>query len=135
MFIKRYIIMNYETTKYRCRTSQTNQQGGEAAQKISIGAKGDKALDRGIWDLAATGVSLCARGGKAIEGLASTRGEASVNCEVAYEYDREGSEIEEQDQKKYQLDYNRIVEDLSKTKWNVKMIINGCWNLNMNLTG
>lgn len=127
--------MNYETTKHKYRTSQTNQQSGEAAQKISIGAEGDKVLDRGIWDITAAGVSLCARGGKAIEDLASTRGEGSVNCEIACEYDQASSGIEGQDQKKYQLDYNRIVEDLSKTKWNVKIIINGWWNLNMTSTG
>lgn len=135
MFINSYIIMNYETAKHKCRKSKTNQQSDEAAQEFSISAESNKVLDRRIWDITAAGISLCARGEKTTEGATSTREERSIDCEIACEHDQASSEIEDEDQKKHQLDYNRIVEDLSKTKWNVKKIINGRWNLSMNSTG
>lgn len=129
MFIKSYIIMKYEKTKHQCRTSKTNQQSDESAQKFSIGAEDDEVLDRRIWDIKTAGVSLCARGEKTIGDVTIAREERSIDCEIAREHNQASSEIEDQDKKNYQLDYNRIVEALSKTKWNVKKVINGQLNL------
>lgn len=135
MFIKSYIIMKYEKKKQQCRTSKTNQQGDESVQKISVGTEGDEVLNRRIWDIKTAGVSLCARGEKTIGDVTVTREERSIDCKIAREYDQAGSEIKDQDQKNYQLDYNRIIEALSKTKWNIKKVINGQWYLSMNSTG
>ena len=125
--------MNYETAKYRNRASQAAQQGSETAQEIRI-ESGHRTFGKGMWDIAATGVSLCARGRKIVEGVTNSRGERSGDCKITCEYHQRSSAIKQEDQRKYQWDYNRSDKYLSQVTWRVRRIIDR-WRLSMNLTG
>jgi len=133
MFIKRYTIMNYETTEHGSRASQAAQQGSETAQETRI-ESGHRTFREGIRDIAATGVSLCARGRKVVKSITNSRGERSGDCKITYEYNQRSSAIKQEDQRKHQWDYNRSDKCLSKTIWRVRKITDRL-SLNMNLTG
>ena len=134
MFINRYTITNYETTKHGSRAGQTDQQSGEASEEISVKAEGNRMYERRVRDIATTGVSLCAGGRKVIEDVTSSRGERSGDCKIACKYNQRSSAIEQEDKRKYQRDYNRSDKDLFKTKWDVKKIKDR-WSSSMNLIG
>lgn len=133
VFIKVYIIMNYETAKHGDRASWAGQQGSEAAEEITIEPKDNRMLEGRIWDIAATSVSVCARGWKIWEGSCARR-EGRSDCKITYEYDQASTDVEEEKERKYQWDYNRIVKALLKTKWNLKRNLDK-WSLSMSLIG
>ena len=134
MFIKDYIITNYETTKHQGRAGQTNQQSCEAAEKIAIESESDRIFKKRIWGITSTGISLCSRSGKADEGIASARGERSCSCKITGEHEQKNSETEKEKERKYQWDYDRVVKGIPKTKWHIRRNVDE-WNLNMNLIG
>lgn len=133
MFIKEYIIMNYETAEHRNRASQEAQQGSETAQETRI-KSGHRTFGEGIRDIAATGVSLCARGRKVVGVFTNSRGERSGDCKITSEYNQRGSAIKQEDKRKHQWDYNRSDKCLSKTIWRVRRSTDGL-SLSMNLIG
>ena len=126
--------MNYETTKHRGRASQEAQQSCGAAQEIRI-ESGHRTFGKGMWDIAATGVSLCARGRKVVEDVRSSRRERSSDGEIARKNDRRSPAIKQEDAREYQWDYNRSDKDLSKAQWDVREIITDRLILSMSLTG
>jgi|GEM_PF-5244608 len=132
MCIKRYILMNYETAKYGGRANQAGQQGGESAEEIAIKSRGDQEHARRIRDIATAGVSVCTRGRKIREDVRGARREGSHDCEIACEYRKASSLLEEKKERKHQRNYNRGVEDLLKTKWDIKRISDK-WCLSMSL--
>lgn len=134
MFIKRYILMNYEATKYAGRAGQAGQQGGESAEEIAIKSKSDRKHARRIQDIAAAGVSVCARGRRIREAFTGARREGSHDCEITRKYRETSPLLEEKKEGKHQRDRNRGVEDLLKTKWDIKRILDK-WRLSMSLTG
>ena len=115
--------MNYETTKYASQQSQTNQQGMGIVKEISIELESNRMYERRVRDIAATGISLCARGREAVEDLASSRGERISDGEITCEHDQPSSEIKQKDQRKHQWDHNRSVKGLLKKVWNARKII------------
>lgn len=125
--------MNYEETEHRNRASQAAQQGSKTAQEIRI-ESGHRTLGEGIRDVAATGVSLCARGRKAVKSITNSRGKRSGDCKITSEYNQGSSAIKQEDQRKHQWDYNRSDKCLSKTIWRVRKITDRL-SLNMNLIG
>ena len=88
-----------------------------------------------IWDIAATGVSLCARGWKDVEGITSSRRERSSDGEIACKNDRRSPAIKQEDAREYQWDYNRSDKDLPKAQWDARKIITDRLILSMSLTG
>ena len=122
MFIKRYIIMNYEKAKHRSRAGQADQQGGDTAAEISIKSKGHRIHERGVWDIPAASISLCARGGRYWKGIASSRAKRSGDGQIACWVDQGHSAAEQENENKYQWDCNRSDEDLFKTEWDVRKI-------------
>lgn len=134
MFIKEYTIMNYETTKYRDRASQEVQPGSETAQEIRV-ESGHRTFGEGMWYIATPGVSLCARGGKDVEGITSSRRERSSDGEIARKDDRRSPAVKQEDAREYQWDYNRSDKDLPKAQWDVREIITDRLILSMSLTG
>ena len=133
MFIKEYTIMSYETAKHRSRASQETQQGSETAQE-SRAKSGHRTLGEGMRDIAATGVSLCARGRKIVEGVTNSGWERSGDCKITREYNQRSPAVEQENKRKYQWDYNRSDKCLFKTTWRKRKIINR-WPLSMSLTG
>lgn len=132
MFIKRYTIMNYETTKHRDRASQEAQQGSETAQEIRV-ESGHRTNGKGMRDIATASVSLCARGRKDVEGVKNSRWERSGDCKNTSEYNQRSSAIKQENKRKYQWDYNRSDKCLFKATW-LKRILDR-WSLSMSLTG
>ncbi len=126
--------MNYETTKYRDRSSQEAQQGRETAQKIRI-ESGHRTNGQGIWDITAAGISLCARGRKDVEGITSSGRKRSSDGEIARKNDRRGPAIKQEDAREYQWDYNGSDKDLPKAQWDARKIITDRLILSMSLTG
>lgn len=126
--------MSNEKTRHQDRTGKTNQQSGEATEEIAIEATSNQLLERRIWDIAATGVSLCASRIKAVEDVASTRGKRSHDCKITREYKQASSEAEKKKEGDYQWDYDRVVEGLPRTRWDIIRITNE-WNLSMNSIG
>ena len=133
MFIKEYTIMNYETTKHRSRASQEAQQSGEAAQEVRT-EPGHRTFGGGMRDIAATGVSLCSRGRKVIEGVTNSRGERSGDCKITCEYNQRSSAVKQENKRKYQWDYNGSDKCLFKTTWRKRKSIDR-WSLSTSLTG
>jgi hypothetical protein len=133
MFINEYTIMNYETTNHRSRESQEDQQGDEATQENQI-ESGHRTFGGGMRDIAATGVSLCARGGEVVEGATNSRRERSGDCKITCEYNQRSPAIKQENKREYQWDYNRSDKGLSKTTWRKKEDIDK-WSFSMSLTG
>ena len=131
MFIKEYTIMNYEKAKYRSRTSQEAQPSSEITQEIRI-ESGHRTSREGVQDVAATGVPICAGGGEFAEGVRSSRRERGSNCKNTGEYNQRSSVVKQEDQRKYQWDYNRSDKSLSKATWGVRKIKDR-WSLSMSL--
>ena len=134
MFIKEYTIMNYETAEYRSRQGQANQQGDGIVKRISIKCESNRMYEGGVRNIAATGISLCARGGEIVEDITSSRRERIGDGEIAFKYDRPSSENEQKDQRKHQWDHNRSVKGLLKKAWDARKVIDRL-SLNMSSIG
>lgn len=141
LFIKAYTFMHYETAKHRGRQGQANQPGGGIVKGISIKFKGNRMYEGRVWDIAATGISLCARGREVVEDTTSSRRERTGDGKIACKHDQPGSEIKQKDQRKHQWDHNRSVKDLLKKTWSERKIIDrlsssmssiGCGNKSWN---
>ena len=134
LFIKNYIIMNHETTKHGNRACRTDQQGCEFAEEVTVKSKSDRMLAGRIRDVAATGVSVCARSRKVWEGFSFARGEGGCDCEITCEHDRASADVETGKKCKYRRDYNRGAKDLLERKWDLKRTPDLC-RLSMSLIG
>jgi len=134
MFIKIYINMNYERTKYRDRAGQAGQQGGEASKEISIKSKGHRMHEKGVRNIQAAGVSLCTRGWRDRKDIAGSRGKRSGDGQIACWFDQGHSAIEQENENKYQRDYSRSDKSLFKTEWAAKKIKDRL-NVSMSLIG
>lgn len=126
--------MNYETTKHQGRAGNADQQSREVAQTISVESQSDRRYETGIWDIPASSISLCSRSRKAWRSFTSARREGSGDCEIAFKHEQAHSTTEEERERKYQWDYDQVVEGLPETKWYLIEIAD-IRNLNMNLTG
>lgn len=133
IFIKIYIIMNYEGTKHGSRAGQANQQGGYVAEEISLKSTSHRIHERGIRDIPAASVSLCARGGRGWKDIGSSRGKRSGDDKVACRIDQSSSKIKQEDGRKYQWNNNRGDKAIPEAVWGVRKN-KGRWSLSMNLT-
>jgi len=134
MFIKNYIIMNYETTKYGDPKGRADQQGGESAKEITIKSKSDRVFAGRIRHLSPTSVSVCARSWQIWEDNGLARGERSGGRTIAGKYDQASADVKEEKEGQYRRDYNRSSGDLFERKWDLKRIPDK-WRSSMSLTG
>lgn len=126
--------MNYEKAEHEIRAGQTDKQSSKITKKNVVGSENDRILKRKIWDITTAVVSLRARSEKFVEGITCAGRERSDDCKIACKYEQAGKEIEKEKEKQYQQNYDRIVEGLPKTKWDIRRFIDD-WNLSMNLIG
>lgn len=124
--------MRYETTQHQDRADQADQPRGAAAPGFAIESEGDQKIERGVWDLAASGVSLCEGGRESREGVARSRSEGSGAGEFAEEHEQACSAIEDETERKHQRHRGRVVGSLSETTWCVRNR-KGAQNFSMSL--
>jgi len=124
--------MNYEKAKHRSRAGQADQQGGDAAEEISIKSKGHRMYKRGIRDIPAASVSLCTGGGRDWKNIASSREKRSGDGQIACWIDQGHSATKQENENKYQWNHSRSDKDLFKTEWDIRKIKDR-WRLSMSL--
>ena len=125
--------MRHATAKHQSGEGQADQSGGPAAQTISVRFKSDRGLEKGGWDLAASGVSLCARSEEAWKSRGGSRSARSGGSAAAGEYEQARAAFETERQREHQWDYGQVAGGLSETAWDVR-IANGARSFGMNLT-
>ena len=126
--------MRHATTKHQSGAGHASQPCGKVAQTIRVRLEGDRALKEDAWNLAAAGVSLCARGAEAWKDHAGARSARGGCGSVAGEHEQTRAAFETQRQGKHQRNYGQVAGGLFETAWDVR-VESAARSFGMNLIG